>query len=172
MPPHNRTTTRATPANHGSATQLETTPLPHLTPTLRLRADSADRRRIRWAEDVVDNEGMGRKKSKVCCIYHAPHAVGESSSENDSASSSSSGSDPDSGKDGNDDDDGRARMSGSGKGRRRRKGEHDHRDRDREGECGRHSSHGEKPAPARRKGRGNAYETQPKVRREEGSAKA
>ncbi|KAI4208559.1 MAG: hypothetical protein LQ346_000069 [Caloplaca aetnensis] len=171
MPPHLRTTTRATPANHGSATQLETTPLPHLAPTLRLRADSTDRRRIRWAEDVVDNEGMGKKKSKVCCIYHAPRAVGESSSEDDSSSSSSSGSDPDSGKD-DDDDDGGARMSGSGKGRRRRKGEHEHRHRDHEGECEGHSSHGGKPAPARRKGRGNAYETQPKVRGEERSAKA
>ena len=38
------------------------------TPLLRLRAEpeepAADRRRIQWAEDVVDNEGMGKKKSK------------------------------------------------------------------------------------------------------------
>ena len=33
---------------------------------LRLRAPSATAgsRRIRWAEDVIDNEGLGRKKSK------------------------------------------------------------------------------------------------------------
>ena len=32
--------------------------------TLRLRAEGAPRRGIRWAEDVVDNEGLGRKSSK------------------------------------------------------------------------------------------------------------
>jgi Protein phosphatase inhibitor len=32
--------------------------------TLRLRGASADDRRVMWAEDVVDNEGMGKKKSK------------------------------------------------------------------------------------------------------------
>jgi len=54
------------------------------------------RRRIQWAEDVVDNEGLGRKKSKVCCIYHAPKGIDESSDE----SSSDSSSDSDSGDDG------------------------------------------------------------------------
>ncbi|MCJ1431885.1 hypothetical protein MMC27_001241 [Xylographa pallens] len=63
--------------------------------TLRLRAASAPRRGIRWAEDVVDNEGMGRKSSKVCCIYHKPHPVGESSSES-SSDDDSSDSEPDS----------------------------------------------------------------------------
>ncbi|TVY42370.1 Type 1 phosphatases regulator, partial [Lachnellula subtilissima] len=46
------------------------------------------RPRIQWAEDVVDNEGLGRKKSKVCCIYHAPKAIDESSDESSSDSSS------------------------------------------------------------------------------------
>ncbi|KAI9773939.1 MAG: hypothetical protein M1840_006165 [Geoglossum simile] len=32
--------------------------------TLRLRGVTADGRRVMWAEDVVDNEGMGKKKSK------------------------------------------------------------------------------------------------------------
>ncbi|KAI9849346.1 MAG: hypothetical protein M1837_004806 [Sclerophora amabilis] len=63
--------------------------------TLRLRgASRADQQRgIRWAEDVVDNEGMGKKKSKACCIYHRPRDVNESSS---GSSSSSSDSDSDS----------------------------------------------------------------------------
>lgn len=26
--------------------------------------DGSERRRIQWAEDVIDNEGMGKKKSK------------------------------------------------------------------------------------------------------------
>ena len=35
--------------------------------TLRLRASPADTRHIQWAEDVVDNEGMGKKSSKGLC---------------------------------------------------------------------------------------------------------
>lgn len=31
---------------------------------LRLRAEPTERRHIQWAEDVVDNEGMGKKSSK------------------------------------------------------------------------------------------------------------
>jgi hypothetical protein len=31
---------------------------------LRLRAEPTERRRIQWAEDVIDNEGMGKKSSK------------------------------------------------------------------------------------------------------------
>ncbi|KAI9785771.1 MAG: hypothetical protein M1839_008788 [Geoglossum umbratile] len=65
--------------------------------TLRLRGASTDERRVMWAEDVVDNEGMGKKKSKVCCIYHKPRAVGESSEEDSSSSDSSSESDSDPG---------------------------------------------------------------------------
>lgn len=28
------------------------------------------RRTVRWTEDTVDNEGLGKKKSKICCIFH------------------------------------------------------------------------------------------------------
>ncbi|PLB54315.1 hypothetical protein P170DRAFT_13957 [Aspergillus steynii IBT 23096] len=73
--------------------------------TLRLRAendsvrendlDGSTSRRIRWSEDVVDNEGMGKKSSKVCCIYHKNRPVGESSSESESSDSSSNDSDSD-----------------------------------------------------------------------------
>ena len=31
---------------------------------LRLRAEPSERRHIQWAEDVIDNEGMGKKSSK------------------------------------------------------------------------------------------------------------
>ncbi|MCJ1355388.1 MAG: Type 1 phosphatases regulator ypi1 [Icmadophila ericetorum] len=58
--------------------------------TLRLRGEGAPRRGIRWAEDVIDNEGLGRKSSKVCCIYHKSTAPGESSDESSSDSDSSS----------------------------------------------------------------------------------
>ncbi|OAA70469.1 Protein phosphatase inhibitor [Cordyceps fumosorosea ARSEF 2679] len=61
---------------------------------LRLRGrHSANGRSVQWAEDVVDNEGLGRKSSKVCCIYHKPKAVDESSDESSSDSSSDSESD-------------------------------------------------------------------------------
>lgn len=32
-------------------------------------------------ETVIDNEGMGRKSSKRCCIFHKPRAFGESSTD-------------------------------------------------------------------------------------------
>ncbi|PSK33551.1 hypothetical protein B9Z65_7438 [Elsinoe australis] len=67
-------------------------------PTLRLRAESntSESRHVVWAEDVVDNEGMGKKSSKVCCIYHKPKNAGEGSSDESSSSDSdSSESEPD-----------------------------------------------------------------------------
>ncbi|KAL0093803.1 phosphatase inhibitor-domain-containing protein [Phycomyces blakesleeanus] len=69
---------------------------------LRLRGDMTVRRprAIQWDENVVDNEHLGRKKSKICCIYHRPRAVGESS---DSESSSDSGSGSSSGESSNND---------------------------------------------------------------------
>jgi protein phosphatase 1 regulatory subunit 11 len=45
----------------GSATRSITTQTPI---TLRLRAEPSEQRHIQWAEDVVDNEGMGKKSSK------------------------------------------------------------------------------------------------------------
>ncbi|KAK5077810.1 Type 1 phosphatases regulator ypi1 [Exophiala xenobiotica] len=111
---------------------------------------SSTRRRIKWAEDVVDNEGLGRKKSKVCCIFHKTREVGESSSEDDSSShdEGGSGSSPS-------DDDGGARpvggrRRGRGRGRGQRRHEHEHGDGD---GCG----HGEKRKPSP-----NAYEKMPK----------
>ncbi|RFU80968.1 phosphatase inhibitor [Trichoderma arundinaceum] len=63
---------------------------------LRLRGgNTSNGRSVQWAEDVVDNEGLGRKSSKVCCIYHRPKGVDESSDES-SSDSSSSDSDSDS----------------------------------------------------------------------------
>jgi hypothetical protein len=49
--------------NHGSLTLTASQAGPT---TLRLRAEpgSSERRGIQWAEDVIDNEGMGKKSSK------------------------------------------------------------------------------------------------------------
>jgi len=79
-------------------------------------------RRVAWTEDTIDNEGLGKKKSKsmyavllaclltfaVCCIYHKQRAFDESSSE---SSSDSDASDSDSGASSSSADDGAARMS-------------------------------------------------------------
>ncbi|KAF8233331.1 hypothetical protein L208DRAFT_1267424 [Tricholoma matsutake] len=59
--------------------------------TLRLRGGPRSEQRVAWDEDVVDNEGCGRKSSKICCIYHKPRKFDESSSE-ESSSDSDSGS--------------------------------------------------------------------------------
>ncbi|KAK9854085.1 hypothetical protein MYU51_004817 [Penicillium brevicompactum] len=126
--------------------------------TLRLRAEEAPEatsssRRIRWSEDVVDNEGMGKKSSKVCCIYHKARPVGESSSEE---SSSSSDSDSDS-----EDDRRTARM----KARRTRdphNHDHDHdHDHEHDKDCSNDHEH-PKPKKAKRKPSPNAYEKMPK----------
>ncbi|KJR83899.1 type 1 protein phosphatase-activating protein YPI1 [Sporothrix schenckii 1099-18] len=63
---------------------------------LRLQGTSSrDSQNVQWAEGVVDNEGMNRKKSKVCCIYHRPRAVDESSDDSSSSSESDSSSSSD-----------------------------------------------------------------------------
>lgn len=89
MPPPQNARTRHRPANTGSTTQTlapteSQTPSSgrvHIPPsgTLRLRAEAvspqeeeSEQRRVQWAEDVVNNEGMGKKSSKGvrhCCFY-------------------------------------------------------------------------------------------------------
>ncbi|CAI2166413.1 16057_t:CDS:2 [Funneliformis geosporum] len=56
--------------------------------TLKLRGRPSDNRKVKWDDGVVDNEGLGRKKSKICCIYHKPRAFDESSDEESSNSDS------------------------------------------------------------------------------------
>jgi protein phosphatase 1 regulatory subunit 11 len=36
---------------------------------------------VRWDDSVVDNEGLGRKNSKRCCIFHKERNFGESSTD-------------------------------------------------------------------------------------------
>ncbi|EFW23388.1 Type 1 phosphatases regulator ypi1 [Coccidioides posadasii str. Silveira] len=135
-----------------------------ITGTLRLRGEAtateespAERRHIRWAEDVVDNEGQGKKSSKVCCIYHKPREVGESSSESDSSDSDSSESNSDS-----EIDSGEARMTNS-RSPRRHLHNHDHGGSE-------HSGHGRKRPKTKPKV--NAYERVPKYNeKREGTGK-
>uniref|UniRef100_A0A061SA72 Protein phosphatase 1 regulatory subunit 11 n=1 Tax=Tetraselmis sp. GSL018 TaxID=582737 RepID=A0A061SA72_9CHLO len=39
---------------------------------------------VRWVEETVDNEGMGKKSSKKCCIFHRRRAFGDWSDDEDS----------------------------------------------------------------------------------------
>ncbi|ERL91509.1 hypothetical protein D910_08839 [Dendroctonus ponderosae] len=38
-------------------------------------------RKVQWSTETVDNENLGKKKSKCCCIYKKPREFGESSSD-------------------------------------------------------------------------------------------
>ncbi|KAM5262723.1 E3 ubiquitin-protein ligase PPP1R11-like [Ctenodactylus gundi] len=40
-------------------------------------------KKMEWTSDTVDNEHMGCRSSKCCCIYEKPRAFGESSTESD-----------------------------------------------------------------------------------------
>lgn len=176
-PPSTHMHTRTRPANSGTATpegSLTTTitslPTQPNGLVLRLRGahetqtsettETGRTRRIQWAEGVIDNEGLGRKKSKVCCIYHKTREFGESSSEEDSGSSSD---DDESG------DDGAARpVGGYGRGRKGkdkgRKHDHDHGDGDGDGDgdgCNGHG-HDHGGGKEKRKPSPNAYERMPR----------
>lgn len=58
--------------------------------TLNLRVTRQTGPRVGWDERVIDNEEFGKKKSKVCCIYHKPRRFDESSDESSDSDSSSS----------------------------------------------------------------------------------
>ncbi|KAF2491078.1 hypothetical protein BU16DRAFT_543339 [Lophium mytilinum] len=126
--------------------------------TLHLRAEPAEERHIQWAEDVIDNEGMGKKSSKVCCQYHKPRPYDESSDESSDSSDSDSDSEP---------DNSNARPVGGRRGGGRPQGRkpHDHHDHDHdhdgEGSGGNPPKHSQAPS---RKRAPNAYDKAPKKR--------
>lgn len=137
-----------------TTTTATTTTQAHRTstlPTLRLRGGPIHSRRVTWSEEVVDNEELGRKKSKVCCIFKRNREFGESSDESSSDSSDSS-EDSDIGDDkrkGRDENDKRAYDM-----------DHDH---DHAHNHSHHHGH-QKPGrrPSRRPPSPNAYEKMPK----------
>jgi len=148
-PPPSGLLARSAMATTASQTQTQTPPLVQVRqPVLRLRGAETgvrSKKRIQWAEDVIDNEGLGRKSSKVCCIYHAPKPIDESSDESSSDDSSS---------DDNSGDDGNARPVGGRRGGRRAHG-HD---------CGHDHADGKGKRKATRARSPNAYEKMPKVK--------
>jgi len=56
--------------------------------TLILHGEDTEERHVRWTNETIDNENMGKKKSKICCIYHKPRLFDDSSSESSSDSDS------------------------------------------------------------------------------------
>ncbi|GAA5865623.1 hypothetical protein JCM1840_001463 [Sporobolomyces johnsonii] len=101
---------QATPASHSSRTlTINSTPTadpadptassdpsqpvagpsdPDQVGVLRLRGRGPQGQRVQWTGETVDNEMLGRKKSKICCIYHKPKPFDESSDESDESDSS------------------------------------------------------------------------------------
>lgn len=51
--------------------------------TVKLKKPKSNRK-VKWTTETVDNEDLGRKKSKCCCIYNKPRKFGESSSSDSS----------------------------------------------------------------------------------------
>ncbi|XP_077340883.1 E3 ubiquitin-protein ligase PPP1R11 [Lithobates pipiens] len=62
-------------------TETETQPEPRSL-TLKLRKRKPDKK-VEWTCDTVDNENLGRRSSKCCCVYEKPRAFGESSTESE-----------------------------------------------------------------------------------------
>lgn len=71
-------------------------PVLHLRPrNEKEKQKKKSRSQVRWTDDVVDNEHMNKKKSKICCIFHPQREFGECSSDSDSGSSDSSSDESD-----------------------------------------------------------------------------
>ncbi|CAL1537148.1 unnamed protein product [Lymnaea stagnalis] len=68
----------------GSQTVLldkEETSVGESPPVLQLRLQQPKTEpKVKWSTDTIDNEFMGKKKSKCCCIYEKPKVFGESES--------------------------------------------------------------------------------------------
>lgn len=46
-----------------------------------------EEKKVTWDENVIDNEHMNKKKSKICCIYHRPRLNPDDPSSDESCSS-------------------------------------------------------------------------------------
>ncbi|XPS77654.1 Type 1 phosphatases regulator ypi1 [Ascochyta lentis] len=154
-PSRTATPSRDTGSHTVEATRTPAVRLNASSGVLRLRAAPEERRHIQWAEDVVDNEGMGKKSSKVCCIYHAPREAGESSDESsDSSSSDDSDSEPDN-----------STARPSGRSRKPQPHSHDHGDGCAHEHPAGEGSGGQKRRKQKRAPSPNAYEKIPKTKK-------
>eukprot|EP00897_Mesotaenium_endlicherianum_P004809 jgi/Mesen1/4356/ME000022S03649 len=48
-----------------------------------LRLGPRRKKKVTWQEDTVDNENMGKKSSKKCCIFHKEKGFDEDSSDDE-----------------------------------------------------------------------------------------
>jgi len=118
--PSQRSTEATLPMNHhhlsssqapASASTNTTAPTMTMTETVYPTSDEVlmlslrGRPSVTWDENVVDNEGMGRKSSKRCCIFHKQRGFGESSTDSSDYDTDCSGSSNTSGAGGGDDKD-------------------------------------------------------------------
>lgn len=69
-------------ASDSSQVQVITGQEPKETLVLKLHKPKTEKQ-VQWQEGVVDNEFLGKKSSKCCCIYAKPHKFGESDTESD-----------------------------------------------------------------------------------------
>ena len=68
----------------GSRTITQTEPAEQSTTSTVILKKKPKPKGVKWDESTaIDNENMGKKSSKVCCIYHKPRAFGESDSEDE-----------------------------------------------------------------------------------------
>ncbi len=68
-------------AGASTQTQVETTSQVETAPPPLLMLNLRGRPQITWAEETVDNEHLGRKSSKRCCIFHKVKKFAESDSD-------------------------------------------------------------------------------------------
>lgn len=61
-----------------TATVTTTTTAPPKVLHLKLKEE---KKQLKWTEDTIDNEHMGKKNSKRCCIFHKNKVFGESDSD-------------------------------------------------------------------------------------------
>ncbi|GAA5906049.1 PPP1R11/YPI1 family protein [Sporobolomyces salmoneus] len=165
------TVTDAPPQPEAGSSSSAPDPAPSLEGTVRVRGTGQPGQRVQFTAETVDNEGLGRKKSKICCIYHKPKEFDESSDESDS-----SGEDSDSSIGSADSREARPQPSSR---RRRHRHHHHHHD----GDCNHGASEG--GSTTRSNGGGsqtvvelpptpipNAYERQPGTGGDKGKGKA
>ncbi len=74
-------TSGSKPAGASTQTQVETTSQVETPPPPLLMLNLRGRPQISWAEETVDNEHLGRKSSKRCCIFHKVKKFAESDSD-------------------------------------------------------------------------------------------
>eukprot|EP00980_Cylindrotheca_fusiformis_P006478 scaffold1377_cov126-Cylindrotheca_fusiformis.AAC.23 len=94
--PHTQAGNANTPSATATLTITETPPQNQTDEVLQLTLQA--RPSVTWNEDVVDNEGLGRKSSKRCCIFHKQREFGESSTDSSDSEGSSSSGGPGNGK--------------------------------------------------------------------------